>query len=268
MKVNNNNKHVFGTKEWAAHNRNFINGCSNDCKYCFAKSIAVRFKRKTPENWHEEVINHVNLNKSYKKTDGTIMFPSSHDITPINLEYSISLLRKLLIVGNKVLIVSKPHFLVVQALCNEFSEYKNNILFRFTIGSMNAEILKFWEPNAPSYEERKKCLIYAYNNGFQTSLSCEPFLDDNIVTLVEDLELYVTDAIWIGKVNNLKQILSVNGSADNETLSKANELHLLQSDSNIRGLYKQLSGNKKVKWKESIKKVVGLEISTVKGSDK
>jgi hypothetical protein len=51
---------------------------------------------------------------------------------------------------------------------------------------------------APSYAERKEALIYAFFSGFETSVSIEPMPDsENIVLLVEDLELYVTDAIWI-----------------------------------------------------------------------
>ena len=261
------NKKVSGTTEWASLNKNFINGCSNDCKYCYAKAMAIRFQRKTVNNWHIEEVNQNSLNATYKKVNGTIMFPSSHDITPVNLNNSILFLEKLLSAGNKVLIVSKPHFEVIKAICNRFCEYRDNILFRFTIGSTNSDILKFWEPNAPDYEERKKCLIYAFNSGFNTSVSCEPMLDNNTVELVKDLEPYVTDAIWIGKINKLHHILSINGFTDGDTLDKAKELLSFQTDENIKRLYLELANNPRIKWKESIKKVVGLEISTVKGSD-
>ena len=46
---------VFGTKEWANKNVNCLSGCSHDCHYCYAKAGAIRFKRKTPTNWKEEV---------------------------------------------------------------------------------------------------------------------------------------------------------------------------------------------------------------------
>jgi DNA repair photolyase len=260
-------KKVSGTTEWASHNKNYINGCSNDCKYCYAKAMAIRFNRKTVDNWHIEEVNSNSLNARCRKENGTIMFPSSHDITPVNLNNSISFLEKLLSVGNKVLIVSKPHFEVIEAICDRFCEYRGNILFRFTIGSTNSEILKFWEPNAPDYEERKECLIYAFNSGFNTSVSCEPMLDNHAVELVSELDPYVTDAIWIGKVNRLNPILNMNGFKDTDTLSKTKELLSFQTDDNIKRLYLELADNPKIKWKESIKKVVGLEISTVKGLD-
>jgi len=265
--MKDNIKYVFGTYEWAVENANFISGCSNNCKYCYSREMAIRFKRKTTDNWNVEEVNYNQFNKKVKKVDGFIMFPSSHDITPINLTNTIIFLRKLLDAKNNILIVSKPHFEVIEAICSNFLEYKKNILFRFTIGSKNSETLKFWEPGAPNYEERKKCLKYAFDNGFETSISCEPMLDGNTVNLVSDLQDYVTDFIWIGKANFLLRRLTMNGLIDEETTNQAHKLIDSQSDSRIRLLYKKLKDNPKIKWKESIKKVLNLEISTVKGLD-
>ncbi|WP_449040134.1 radical SAM protein [Parabacteroides goldsteinii] len=265
--MKDNVKHVFGTYEWAVENANFISGCSNNCKYCYSREMAIRFKRKTTENWHIEEVNQVQLEKKVKKVDGFIMFPSSHDITPVNLSSSIIFLRKLLAAGNNILIVSKPHLEVVKAICDGFEAHKKSILFRFTIGSIDSNVLKFWEPNAPNYEERKKCLIYAFEKGFETSISCEPMLDSKTLKLVADLEEFVTDFIWIGKANFLLRRLNMNGISDGETINKANELIQLQSDTNIKILYRKLKNNPKIKWKESIKKVLNLEVSTVKGLD-
>ena len=262
-----NEKQVFGTYEWAVENANFINGCFHNCKYCYSKEMAIRFKRKTTINWEQEEVNYIQLEKKVKKVDGYIMFPSSHDITPENLKYSLKFLKKLLDAGNDVLVVTKPHFEVIEKICITFNKYKKHILFRFTIGSNNSETLKFWEPNAPSFEERKKCLQFAFENGFSTSISCEPMLDDNIADLVSDLEKFVTDSIWIGKANFLLRRLKMNGIEDKETLEKATKLIALQSDDKIKLLYNNLTGNKKIKWKESIKKIVQIEISTQKGLD-
>jgi DNA repair photolyase len=261
-------RQVFGTYEWAVENANYISGCNHNCKYCYSKEMAIRYKRKTSLNWEDEEINTKQLSKKAKNVDGWIMFPSSHDITPINLPYSITFLNKLLIKGNKVMIVTKPHLSVIRQICETFECYKQEILFRFTIGSNNSDTLKFWEPNAPSFEERKECLRYAFTNGFSTSVSCEPMLDGNVEALVSELEPFITDSIWIGKANYLLRRLKMNGIVDAETLNKANELIHLQSNNNIKILYRGLSANNKIKWKESIKKIVQIEISTVKGLDK
>ena len=262
-----NKKQVFGTQEWAAQNANFISGCYHDCKYCYSKEMAIRFKRKTSLNWKIEDVNHSRLSVRWKKVDGLIMFPSSHDITPINLSYSITFLENLLESGNHVLIVTKPHFEVIKEICEKFKNHRDNILFRFTIGSKNTSTLKFWELNAPSFEERKKSLKYAFEKGFSTSVSCEPMLDDSTEELVSILVPYITDSIWIGKANFLLKRLRTNGITDAVTIKKANELIALQSDNNIKALYEKLKNTEKVKWKESIKKVVNLEISTIKGLD-
>ena len=75
-------KLATGTKEWADSNVNLVNGCKNDCRYCYAKKMAIRFGRKTNATWKEMEVNQEAIKKSYKKRTGRIMFPSSHDITP------------------------------------------------------------------------------------------------------------------------------------------------------------------------------------------
>ena len=246
----------FGTEEWCSKTTNIVSGCSNDCKYCYAKSIAIRFKRKTHTDWKEEVVNDKYLDKSFPEVEGMVMFPSTHDITPGNLQYSLQHLQNILCAGNEVLIVTKPHLWVVESICEVFKDYKDKILFRFTIGSTNNEVLKSWESGAPSYEERKQSVIHAYKRGFQTSLSCEPMLDNNVEGVVNDLQDYITDTIWIGKMNFLKARLKMNGCGDSYSMQKAEELISMQSDSNILALVERLKKNPKIRWKESIKKVM------------
>ena len=40
-----------GTKEWACKNLNFSKGCSNACKYCYARRMANRFGWKKWTDW-------------------------------------------------------------------------------------------------------------------------------------------------------------------------------------------------------------------------
>jgi DNA repair photolyase len=263
----NKEKQVFGTCEWATSNANYISGCMHDCKYCYSKEMAIRFKRKTPDNWVIEEINQKQINKKFNKKDGYIMFPSSHDITPNNLKYSIQFLTNLLQKGNNILIVTKPHLEVIEAICETFKDKKDNILFRFTIGSADNNVLKFWETNAPTYNERLSSLRYAFEKGFKTSVSCEPMLDIKIDNLISSLLPYVTDAIWIGKANFLLRRLKMNGITDRESLQKAKELELNQSEEWVRSIFKKYEDEPKIKWKESIKKIVNIKIPTIKGLD-
>jgi len=257
---------VFGTYEWANMNANFIDGCMHDCKYCYSKSMAIRFKRKTSNTWKKEKLRKYSINQ-FKKYVGTIMCPSSHDIHPIHLKEALIFLEALMDSENKILVVSKPHIKCIKAICAKFKDNKDRMLFRFSIGSANSETLKFWEPGAPSFEERLKSLMYAYKNGFNTSISCEPMLDNDIDSVIKRVSPYVTDSIWLGKMNRLFSRLRINGINDKETITRAYQLINWQSDANIMRLYSKYKNNRKIKWKESIKSVVGLEIATDSGLD-
>ena len=259
-------KSVFGTREWAKYNANACSGCFHDCTYCYAKTAAIQREAKTTENWKEETPFSKAPYKKWELKNGTVMFPTVHDITPNNLDVCLEMLGNMLEPGNKVLIVSKPHKECIKRLCNELIRYKDNILFRFTIGSVNDHILKLWEPNAPNFAERLESLAYAFQKLYATSVSCEPMLDGNIDHVIEQVSPYITDAIWLGKMNYATARLRTNGHVD--MIPFANRLDEIWSDSNIRALYERYRNNPLIKWKESIKKVIGLEIPTEAGLDK
>jgi DNA repair photolyase len=259
---------VFGTAEWASHSRNILSGCSHDCRYCYAKTQAIRFGRKTKTTWHdEEVKKRLKKGARLRKLSGTILFPSAHDITPGHDAECLAYLQALLAAGNNLLIVSKPHYACISKICDSCAGYRDQILFRFTIGSADTGVLKFWEPGAPDFDERLGTLAMAFSRGYQTSVSCEPMLDDNIGAVVDAVRPYVTNAIWLGKANRLVTRLRTNGETGRETLRRAEELIAWQSDGNIRELYETYRKDPKIKYKESIKKVVGLKGPTEKGLD-
>ena len=257
-------KDTYGTNEWAPVTLNYANGCGNNCKYCYARSGSAKYKKVNAADWQNEQIRQHDLEKKIKKYDTMVMFPSTHDIRPEHLEESIIFLGKILKAGNEVLVVTKPHLQCIQRICQEFKHYKDKIIFRFTIGSADDSVLKFWEPNAPSFSERLDSLKYAYNNGFQTSVSCEPMLDNHIDAVLEKVLSYVTETIWIGKANYLigktgRGRLDFNGENDSDTLAKARELIEWQSDKYILELYNLYKDNPKIRWKESISKIISKE---------
>ena len=260
---------LFGTKEWSDYSVNCISGCSHDCVYCFAKSGAIRYAKrsgKTPSNWKDEVINASSLSKKFKKRDGKLfMFPSTHDVTPGTLAACIQLLIHLLAPGNDVVIVTKAHLDCVHALCKVFPLFKNNITYRITIGSSDSNTLSFWEPGAPDFDERLASLKYAYSKGYQTSVSCEPMLDDNVQDIIEQVLPYVTETVWIGKPNMLKNRLSLNGHKDNATRKRADNLLQSLSDQYIWGLYSMYRDDPRIRWKDSIQKVLRINASSMAG---
>lgn len=256
-----------GVGEWATSSVNLQNGCEHNCRYCYAHCMAERFGRATPKTWPEPVINKAAINKGFSQRSGRIMFPTTHDVTERNLDHCTATLGKMLRAGNEVLVVSKPHLPCIKTICRECGDYKRQMMFRFTIGSANNEILKYWEPGAPSYQERLRSLKFAHEHSFPTSVSCEPMLDDNIHAVIKAARPYVTDAIWLGRANRLKGILALNCPKDVEAMRRADELIGLLSDEFIRGLYRRYKNHPLIKWKDSIKEVIGLKRPTKRGLD-
>jgi DNA repair photolyase len=254
-----------GTQEWSVKTINCCTGCSHDCRYCYAKGMAIRFKQVTATQWPLERIRPQDVTKRQNKYDGQVMFPSSHDITPNNLDACLTVLKNLLHSGNKVLVVSKPHLECIRAICERLKAFKEQILFRFTIGACDDRILSYWEPNAPTYGERKASLIYAFDSGFQTSVSVEPLLDaSNIDTLISELLPYVTNAIWIGKMNHLGRF----GNNGDAVLRQAiDNIKRGQTDVAIKSIYSRHRDNPMIKWKKEIKKVVGIPLTKENGMD-
>lgn len=200
-------KITSGTREWADYNVNCVAGCYNNCRYCYAKVMAKRFGRATEETWKLMKVRHEAVSKNYKKKPGRMMFPSSHDITdePEIREACFKVLNTLLKNGNEVLITTKPRLRVIQKIIDKFSKCSDNIQFRFTITSIDDDLLRFWEPNAPSFAERMNSLKYAFFMDYKTSVSIEPFLDYDPEPLIRCVEPYCTESIWIGKMNYIQR---------------------------------------------------------------
>jgi hypothetical protein len=68
-------------------------------------------------------------------------------------------------------------------------------------------------------------------------------------------------------MNKLKARLKANGANDSATICMAEKLTAMQTDNWIQQLYLQYKANPQIKWKESIKKVVGIVIPAEKGLD-
>jgi DNA repair photolyase len=259
-------KPVFGTKEWADTTADICKGCPNDCHYCYAKAAAAKWARCEPEHWRKIELYWTKLKRVEKMKPCKVMFPAHHDILSGILPQCLEAIERLLLAGHDLLIVSKPQTHCIEEICSAFSGYKDRILFRFTIGSTDDKVLRLWEPNAPDFVERKRSLVHAYAKGFRTSVSAEPMLDEDQDALVRELGSYVNDAIWFGKPNFLIQRLAVN-HAPVEIRKAGFELISGFTDSYIHSLYERYKDNPGIKWKESIKKIVGLEVATKAGTD-
>jgi DNA repair photolyase len=267
----------MGTREWAKKEVNCIKGCSTYCLYCYAKGIAKHYKRCIEETWKDMEINWRAVNKGYGKIRKKgpqpfdVMFPTSHNITYEEPYFSacVIVLKKILDSGNSVLVTIKPSLKVVERLCNLFSDYKNLLTFRFTIGSISSTLLKVIETNAPSFEERIKALKYATNKGFNTSISIEPLLDPKPFDLIKRLEHYLSPldykkdlgTIWIGLLKTQYIPVQLRMGDIEKYLSRIKQKAQFE---NVYTYYEELYHHPRIKWKESITKMMIMNDIKVK----
>ena len=256
-----------GTREWSESSVNCCLGCSHGCLYCYARSMALRFKRiASGEDWATERIDERAVEKTYNKRKGVVMFPTTHDITPGTYDASMTVLLKLLRSGNQVLIVSKPRPSVWSRLLLVLEPYLSQVTLRFSIGTLDEAITTFWESGAPTPWERVSVLQAAHGQGFRTSISMEPLLCPGAaLTEVHLLRRYVTDTLWIGMANRLHQRCAWAATK----LSRGrlqldpmiNTLEISQSE--ILTLYDWLRDVPKLRWKDSYRKLLathGIEV--------
>lgn len=257
---------VSGTKEWSIASVNIILGCEHKCRYCYARANAVR--RKLCPNmhaWGEEYlrVRPAEVRKRRRLEDGRVMFPTTHDITPRFLDECVAVLNHILLAGNTVLVVSKPHLSCIERLCREFRREQDRIVFRFSVGALSDSILAYWEPAAPGFEERFASLRYAHGEGFATSVSAEPLLDmGRAAEMFAKLEPYVSDTFWFGKLNGISSRVICGTSQ-----SEIERVVAGQAFEKINQLYTDLKGEPKVRWKESYKSVLGMAFANKAGLD-
>jgi DNA repair photolyase len=107
-----------------------------------------------------------------------VQSPSGHDLYPQIVEHASEQFVELL---NKtpcnLLIHSKPSLSVMQCLAHNLYPWRDRIMFSFTIGTANAEVMKIVETMAPELDERVAALEHVYKAGFQVGVGCTPALD-------------------------------------------------------------------------------------------
>ena len=244
-----------GTREWSDASLNICDGCSHDCLYCYARALAIRFHRSSPADWATMRLKPDRASRVAKFVKpAVVMFPTTHDLTPEILPEAEAAIQTVLARGNKLLLVTKPHVEVIRTLCAQLQKHRQNVLFRFTIGSLNPATCKLWEPGAPSPQERLAALQHAHQQGYGTSVSMEPMLEDTaqMVAAVGTLEPFVTDTIWLGKLNG-----GIPRSRQTPAVAAAlAQLRAAQSDAEILRLVAMLQTHHKVRWKDSITEVL------------
>jgi hypothetical protein len=206
-----------GTLEWAKKNVNDIRGCRNNCWYCYAKRMALRFKRiQNPGEWaHMDFVGAKDIPRNT-----SIMYPSSHDIFPEWIAEQMVTMWSILSKDNSLLIVSKPRKECIHKIIDWLNmkgeadtgpinqhplNWKEKVEFRFSITSATPEISLKYEPGASLPQERVECLKMVLDAGFPASVSMEPYLEPPWVILEGLIAKTVAVAslkeFWIGKMN-------------------------------------------------------------------
>jgi hypothetical protein len=93
----------------------------------------------------------------------------------------------------------------------------------------------------------------------------EPMLDSaNIDILINEVSPYVTQSLWIGKMNHLGRFEK---GTDMVLRQAANRIRQGKSDTIIRQIYDRHKDNPLIRWKKEIKTVVGIPVSETNGMD-
>jgi hypothetical protein len=238
--------------------------------------MGVRFHRVTPQSWPDEQIREDDVKKQHRKVLGTpgggmdIMFPTTHDLTPGTQDACLTVLGHILAPGNNVLITSKPCLDCIRAVCGKYAAHNisgsDQIMYRFTIGAMDEAILHYWDRDAPTFPERLAALEYAFRAGFRTSVSIEPMLDSaQVVPLFHKVKPFVTNSIWIGKMNKIRQRVQVVTPEDEQMVR---QIEAGQTDERVKTIHAALKDEPLVRWKESFKQVLGLPLAEEAGKDR
>jgi hypothetical protein len=75
---------------------------------------------------------------------------------------------------------------------------------------------------------------------------------------------FITDSFWIGEMNHIGRFSKY---ADTQIRDEANRIRAGQTPTALRDIYNRYKDNPMIKWKNGIKKILGLPIATMPGLD-
>lgn len=182
--------------------RNIQLGCDRNCVFCYGAEGADRRNQRKRKDWDFPVINLNKVNRKYRKTSKRIMFPTTHDITENNIEACLVVLKRLLEVGNHVLIVSKMSSKIFERLTTELWEFRQQLEVRITITAKDQLIKSIFERNSPWTEDQLLILESVLKLNLPISVSIEPFLEEDPTRLIQELMARGITSIWIGPMNH------------------------------------------------------------------
>jgi hypothetical protein len=189
-------------------------GCRNNCRYCPTRqrALEVHLKPTAMLNWNDRgeidwrcmsvLEAHVTGSKITDLAGiERVIVPRGHDLFPEHLPVIKQVLKNILELDppvKQLIVTSKPRSEVIADLMDFLEPWKERVLWRFAINSLDPEVSAYWEPGAPTPHERIKALKLAFERGFNTSVYIEPFLDYDPGDLINSIHDYVTHTISLG----------------------------------------------------------------------
>ena len=251
--------------EWAGAYYNMEQGCTNACRYCYARAMAVRQRRCTVTGWGDPQPYKTWMAGANKYHSGDlVMFPTTHDITPDNIDRACIALRRLINAGNRVLIVSKPRRACIDRLIQTADQTiggREAVSFRLTITTVEPDVSRLWEPGASLPDERLDCLAAVAAAGYNISVSSEPWiggLDEAI-----DIHAAVIDACptiscqWFGREALPEYRIGLEGTP--EAGRCLDYILSAQTPAACRAVYNQFKNNDLIRFKNDFMKLIGAK---------
>jgi len=201
---------LYKTKvEYGDYALNHYEGCQHGCKYCYARMI----KKKPYQVWVKArpVANAISLLKKElpvlrNEIKEVYLCFSCDPYMPLERKTQLTQrIIKILMENDVAFSILTKSDLVLRDL-NLLSNY-DKCRVGFTITTLNDNVRKFWEPYAPSIEDRIRAVKTFHDYGVETWISVEPILDNTYIDLIYKLQDYVNQFVF-GKLNYMKSNLN------------------------------------------------------------
>lgn len=199
---------------------------------------AENLNPRTPDEFG---INEVIQKMEVDLEDDRITYQVRADMEEVSLEVIDSMSEK------NCVQIRNPKISYAERICNRFNANTDDITFIYDIRSGNSEVLKYWEPNAMSFEERLESLKFVNSKGFRTIVFCFHPLDGNTFELVEVLSPHC-DHLILEITQKPDEFLSEAELTDQLKVQKAEEVLRIQSGDWLLNLGEKLKGNSTVWW--------------------
>jgi hypothetical protein len=99
---------------------------------------------------------------------------------------------------------------------------------------------------------------WAHFLNYRTSVSAEPFLDDGVEYLYIRCFPFITESFWIGTLRQFNHRVDRKSISVEQMYDYVEPLLVCQQKNPVRRLYEKMNGRPLIKWKDSIREIVGV----------